>query len=179
MNIWRWLGRRTVRGNADTGEPRVILTSAVAEAMREESEYRFPAETGGVLVGHDDGRGRTIITAATGPGPQAMHSRNRFRRDGTYAQAEVDRLHALSDGGDDYVGEWHSHPDGGGPSGVDFDSMAWVGTNTRYSRNKPFLVIVQRSRSQVWQLRVFRWGQGRLNEMQWAAEISSLKVEEI
>ncbi len=171
MNIWRWIVRRTSSRDADIGEASVIVSPAIAETLCDESERGLPGETGGVLVGHVDASGRTIITAVIGPGPQAMHSRSRFRRDGTYAQAEVDRLHALSDGRDDYVGEWHSHPDGGGPSGVDLDGMAWVGTNTRYSRNEPLLLIAERTRI-VWRLRVFRWKQGQLKEIQSAAKIS-------
>ncbi len=166
MSIRRWLQRRTGQAIARQQDVRVILNTAAVEAIRAESERRSPLESGGVLIGHLDTLGRTRITSATGPGPLAMHSYDRFRRDGDFTQAEVDLRHTTSQGRDDYIGEWHSHPGGEGPSRMDLQSMSWVGTNAKYDRSQPLLLIAQRARSN-WRLRVYRWVQGYLEEVRW------------
>lgn len=143
----------------------LVLPDAIVEAMRFESERGLPNETGGVLVGHVDAVGRTVITAMIGPGPRAFRTPARFRRDGEYAQREVDRLHRESDGRADYVGEWHSHPAAVGPSGVDRGSMEWIGQNERYRREEPFLIIMQRIGARTWCPLIYRWIGGRLTEV--------------
>jgi integrative and conjugative element protein (TIGR02256 family) len=169
---WRawWRAAPPKAGPADVADNRapsttLVLRAAVVETLRLESERRYPSETGGVLVGHVDGDGRTVVIAVIGPGPNALHSRSRFQRDGDYAQTEVDRLHHASDGRDDYLGEWHSHPDVGGPSYIDGGSMSWISNNPRYRRHEPVLIIMERVRKREWCLRAYRWEQRRLVEV--------------
>jgi integrative and conjugative element protein (TIGR02256 family) len=140
----------------------LVLPGSLVETMRIESELGLPNETGGVLVGYADATNRTVITGIVGPGPRAFRTPTRFRRDGNYAQREVDRLHRESDGRDDYVGEWHSHPAPVGPSSFDRESMGWIGENERYRRERPLLIIMQRTRWRSWRPLVFRWVDGRL-----------------
>lgn len=150
----------------------LVLPEVVVEAMRAESERGLPNETGGVLVGHVDSAGRTVIVGVVGPGPRAHRTPTRFRRDGEYAQVEVDRLHRESDGRDDYMGEWHSHPASMGPSGIDRGSMAWIGGNQRYRRNEPLLIIMQRTLWRGWRPLTYRWVQGHLTEVRSSPETS-------
>lgn len=169
----RWPWRRCARaGGDDTSAAAVslVLPHAVVEVMRAESERGLPFETGGVLVGHVDSAGRTLITGVVGPGPHAIRSPTKFTRDGEHSQAEVDRLHRESGGRDDYVGEWHSHPASVGPSGVDVCSMAWIGRNARYRRDQPLLIIMQRTRMREWRPLMYRWIEDRLIEVQFVAE---------
>lgn len=160
----RW---RTIRGTArgahdDVTIDILVLPPAVVEIMRTECERKAPLETGGVLVGYVGGDRRTIVTAVVGPGPSALHMRTRFQRDGDYAQAEVDRLHHASAGRDDYVGEWHSHPEAGGPSMVDRGSMSWISDNPRYGRHEPVLIIMERVGGGEWRVNAYRWVERRL-----------------
>ena len=122
--------------------------------LKTESSKKLPRETGGVLVGHRTSDG-FFITGATGPGPKAVLTRSRFRRDGTYTQEEVDRLFVESAGREDYLGEWHSHPAPMGPSPKDHASMEWISKNRDYARPEPLLVIVQRALSLEWRLLAF------------------------
>lgn len=174
----RWPRRRWARAGGDdtsTAAVSLVLPRAVVGVMREESERGLPDETGGVLVGHVDPAGRTVITGVVGPGPRAIRSPTKFRRDGEHAQSEVDRLHSESEGRDDYVGEWHSHPASVGPSGVDVRSMAWIGGNARYCRDQPLLIIMQRTRTRDWRPLTYRWVRGRLIEVRSVAEDDLLR----
>jgi integrative and conjugative element protein (TIGR02256 family) len=172
----RWWPRLPSRGaSAEPYRARyeaapIVLPASLVDEMRTESERGLPNETGGVLVGHIDPDGRSRITAVVGPGPSALRTRNRFRRDGEYAQVEVDRLHRESDGRDDYLGEWHSHPQSVPASVVDRGSMEWIGTNERYHRDEPVLVIMQRTGDRAWRPLTYRWVRGRLIEVDNAPE---------
>jgi integrative and conjugative element protein (TIGR02256 family) len=134
----------------------IFLPRDIARRIRRECTAGLPAETGGVLVGFESDEG-TSITHVTGPGPRAKRTRSRFRRDGTYTQAEVDRAYAESGGRADYVGEWHSHPDPIGPSGIDCGSMEWVSKNARYRRSSPVMILSRRTRFRRWKLEGYRW----------------------
>jgi integrative and conjugative element protein (TIGR02256 family) len=146
------------------------IPATVEELMRDEAERSRPNETGGVLVGFEKDSGDLVVTAAVGPGPNALHSRSRFRRDGDYSQTEVDRLHHVTSGRDDYIGEWHSHPESGGPSAMDYRSMSWIGANASYARPAPVLVIMERTRRNEWRPRAFRWENGLLAELEVTTE---------
>lgn len=151
----------------------LVLPDAMLDAMRAECERGLPNETGGVLVGHMDGAGCTVIAGVVGPGPRAYRTPSRFRRDGEYAQREVDRMHTESEGRDDYVGEWHSHPASVGPSSVDRGSMDWIGGNARYQRDEPVLIIMQRTLVRDWRPLAFRWVRGELTEVRAAPAADS------
>jgi integrative and conjugative element protein (TIGR02256 family) len=139
----------------------ILLPRGVAAKIRRECAAGLPAETGGALVGNETDDG-TQITDATGPGPLARRTRSRFRRDGTYTQAEVDRAYIESGGREDYVGEWHSHPDSVGPSGIDCGSMMWISNNARYRRSNPVMILARRSKFSRWKLEGYRWNGSRL-----------------
>src|SRR5690242_2379953 len=89
--------------------------------MIKESIHSHPLETGGVLIGSFNSN-CAVITKATGPGPNAEQTPTEFKRDGEFSQWVLDETVAHSDGTQDYIGEWHSHPKDSGPSGKDFAS---------------------------------------------------------
>lgn len=147
----------------------MVLTRSVADAVLRECRRRAPLETGGVLVGYESD-GRLFVTHATGPGPRAVHTRSRFRRDGEYTQAEVDRLHEASGGHDDYIGEWHSHPAPVGPSSVDLTSLRWISGNPRYERPEPAMLLARRTIWFRWRLEAYRLSHGSLLAMRVAID---------
>jgi integrative and conjugative element protein (TIGR02256 family) len=160
---WWW-----TRFRREEPRPRgmVSLAAPALETMRAEADRGLPSETGGVLVGYRTGSGEVVVTGATGPGPRSFRTRSRFRRDGDHAQTEVDRLHQVSGGRDDYVGEWHSHPEPVGPSGIDVGSMAWIGANAAYQTEEPLLVILQRASRSTWRPLAYRWSGGGLVDLE-------------
>lgn len=89
---------------------RVYVLDSAIRTLAEESEAKPGIETGGVLVGFaDTDLNAVVVTAASGPGPNAHHGRNTFDRDRAYCQEFLDRHAAATDGIVDFVGEWHKH----------------------------------------------------------------------
>jgi integrative and conjugative element protein (TIGR02256 family) len=120
----------------------LLLSEEAHDAIVAETESRVDVETGGILIGFVDQEGTAIVVRATGPGPNAKHSRLEFRRDVEYAQGEIQR--AADELGDKglYVGEWHSHlvPDPQ-PSAIDVDSLFGISAVSHYLTRCPALVI--------------------------------------
>jgi len=82
---------------------RAALAVIAAEA-RASADGR---ETGGILLGADDGE-RVDVRHAGGPGPDADRSTTGFRRDLIHAQQLA--IDAWATDGSVWVGEWHTHP---------------------------------------------------------------------
>lgn len=125
------------------------LNQAPMKFMISESIHSLPLETGGVLIGSITGN-CALITRATGPGPNAEHTPTEFRRDGEYSQWVLDETAIQSDGSQDYIGEWHSHPKNSGPSGKDFASLRWIAQNPKYAIAQPVLGICGKQKDDSW-----------------------------
>lgn len=91
--------------------PVVTIASHAFNAIGQEVIRRTDgAETGGILLGHVAEPARIEVSIAGGPGPNALHEARRFVRDLTYAQTLAER--AWADEQAQWVGEWHTHPNG-------------------------------------------------------------------
>lgn len=85
----------------------VIASDAAEDLLRHASASRDGSETGGILLGHDEGlHGEVRIMACGGPGPLAVRRPDRFMRDRDHAQELADRAFQQ---GHTWVGEWHTH----------------------------------------------------------------------
>lgn len=78
-------------------------------------------ETGGILLGLDDGRTVSILEAG-GPGPNATRGPKRFLRDLDHAQLLA--ASAWAKDGSQWIGEWHTHP-GGKPIPSEIDLCSY------------------------------------------------------
>jgi len=134
----------------------IRLAASAAEAMRAESQQRYPRETGGILIGSVEADCLHVIHVV-GPGPHAHHGVRRFVRDGNYAQQALDAHYIASVGQLDYIGEWHSHPLQVGPSQQDRASLAWISANEAYHQEHPVLIICQRVQNKQWLFRGYQW----------------------
>lgn len=114
-----------------------------------ECQTRYPKETGGILIGKRDGL-LFHIEIAIGPGPNAIHKRNNFTRDGNFSQSQLDRIVIETKGELDYLGEWHSHPNKTGPSITDFNSLQKIKMDLSYNIPDPILGIVNYKKEE-WQ----------------------------
>jgi integrative and conjugative element protein (TIGR02256 family) len=125
----------------------VWLSDDVVASIRREAERLHPFETGGVLLGWRDGSDR-IVMGATGPGRGAMHGRVAFLPDHPWQLARIREAFRRSGGDLDYLGDWHTHPDG----------AASMSTTDRQTLNRiarrvsePVMLIAA-GRSERWEL---------------------------
>lgn len=97
-----------------------IRESALITISEEMTRSPDGLETGGILLGFDH-PDRMIVSQAGEPGPNAVRSKHRFLRDLAYAQELAGDAWASE--GSQWIGEWHSHPDGQvEPSPADLES---------------------------------------------------------
>lgn len=82
-------------------------------AVRAEAHRAYPLETGGLLLGWWDEDGRTAwVETVVGPGPEAHHARASFEPDWHWQQDQVARLYTRYARRLQYLGDWHTHPNG-------------------------------------------------------------------
>lgn len=102
------------------------LARNVMEFMRSECLTLQPLETGGILLGWRRGDA-TVVAAALGPGPAALHGRHLFIPDDRWHTTQVKAVFASSGGDLNYLGDWHSHPGGvAAMSSLDEQTLARV-----------------------------------------------------
>jgi len=88
------------------------LNGRARQKMLAYANASFPLETGGMLLGYEANNGEAVVTSIIGPGPHARHFRDRFVPDAEYQQAELEAHYTRTNGGETYLGDWHTHPDG-------------------------------------------------------------------
>jgi integrative and conjugative element protein (TIGR02256 family) len=86
--------------------PVLDITDSTLNQIRMLSLSSSRKETGGILVGFNQGRD-IRVTGASDPGPNADRSATHFLRDTRYCRTFLGRV--FQETGADYVGEWHSH----------------------------------------------------------------------
>lgn len=74
---------------------------------------KLPRETGGILVGAFDKQRKIlyVVDVIESP-PDSQEQPTLYIRGSAGLSAELERIRRVTAGGLDYVGEWHSHPDG-------------------------------------------------------------------
>ena len=120
---------------------------------------KYPKETGGILIGWQLGR-IFYIETAIGPGPNAIHKNNGFKRGGDFSQSQLDSIVLETHGQWDYLGEWHSHPHNVGPSSIDNNSMKKVQTSPEFNMLQPILGLIINDR-RVWHFHCYMLSQNQ------------------
>lgn len=137
-----------------------LTTQLIAEAVR-----YAPKETGGVLLGDVGESPRvSIATELVGAGPSAQREAHRFVPDGPWQRAEIATRYAASGQTLDYLGDWHSHPSGNGPSRLDHTTARRIATTPDARCPHPLFLIVTAVGS-GWELRPYRFGRHRLQRI--------------
>ncbi|WP_123598204.1 Mov34/MPN/PAD-1 family protein [Pseudomonas frederiksbergensis] len=117
----------------------VVISSEVLELI---SRYKQSApddcEAGGILIGVMHGP-HLEITGATGPQQTDKRYRMRFRRSEAGHQFILNRRWENSGGTENYVGEWHTHPESD-PQPSSIDLKEWSRTSKRLG--EPMIVII-------------------------------------
>jgi integrative and conjugative element protein (TIGR02256 family) len=134
----------------------VWLSSQVMQSMCRYARELSPLENGGILLGWRSGEDR-IVADLRGPGPHALHGRHCFVPDHAWQVTEINRAFQASRGDLDYLGDWHSHPDGVAEMS-DLDSATLLRIARRVSA--PLMLIVAGSgtewSAQCWKGQVVR-----------------------
>lgn len=135
---------------------RDIMALLEAEAI-----CRTPCETGGVLLGYWAGDGRDcVVTHVVGPGPNATHCEMRFAPDHEHQVAEIERLYQQSSRRLQYLGDWHSHPGGGGElSKQDRRTLRTIARSRTARVSRPVMLIL--AGGPVWEPHAWRYGRRR------------------
>lgn len=119
----------------------VPVTVDLSESARQEAieaaDAAHPLETGGILVGTEIDRRLTVsgVVEVTDPDAQL----NSYHM-GEGAVAEALSLVKEADSRVGYLGEWHSHPDGSGPSTLDVATMLSIAAGSDCAN--PVLLLV-------------------------------------
>lgn len=113
------LGRSTV----DQRGWDVRVLAPVVEFVRKDTHQCAPLESGGTLYGTVNPLMRRItVTRVEPPPPDSQRSRDRFIHGTVGLRERVRHIEQRSTGLIGFLGTWHSHPKGGGASGMDRDT---------------------------------------------------------
>jgi integrative and conjugative element protein (TIGR02256 family) len=106
---------------------------------------KLPTETGGVLLGSWDFMRRIVYAVTTIPAPLDSEERDTlFIRGSKGLRDLVKKTGERTGGMIQYIGEWHSHPDGYGtvPSKDDCNVFSWLSEKTQEDGFPPVMLIV-------------------------------------
>jgi integrative and conjugative element protein (TIGR02256 family) len=92
---------------------RIVFDATVKRAMRKHRLRRLPNETGGVLLGAFDlDRKLVFVSHVVGSPDDSREWPTIYIRGSSGLRSAVQDAERLTQGGLEYIGEWHSHPDG-------------------------------------------------------------------
>ena len=139
--------------------PRLARTLVIAPSLRDElvrdAELHAPSETGGVLLGSTNRASRAaVVEVLVEAGPNAQREPHRFEPDGPWQRQRIAELYETSGRRLDYLGDWHSHPQGGGPSGLDRSTARGIAETPAARCPSPIFLIVTYDRGK-WQIRAY------------------------
>jgi integrative and conjugative element protein (TIGR02256 family) len=104
---------------------RIVFDATVKRAMRSRRSRRLPNETGGVLLGAFDlDRKLVFVSDVLGSPDDSREWPTVYIRGSAGLRLAVQDAERLTQGGVEYVGEWHSHPDGIGGEASSTDKRA-------------------------------------------------------
>lgn len=83
----------------------------VAELLKM-AEKALPWETGGLLLGYRVSDSEVVVNQIIGPGPRAVHRLDSFNPDAAWQAGEIAERYADAGRNLDYLGDWHTHPQG-------------------------------------------------------------------
>ena len=143
----------------------LAIDAALARRVLGEAERHAPNETGGVLLGyHDDHTKVILVSDIVDAGPRARRETHRFEPDGAWQRKRIAELYASSGRTLAYVGDWHSHPLGGNPSGLDRATARRIAKTPAARCPHPIMLIAGCSKDR-WELEAYRYARRRLHRI--------------
>ena len=134
----------------------IKFSQAAIQEMISEAESMYPDETGGILLGFWTAEFQeAIVVKAIGPGPCAKHSSSYFYPDGEYHRKVIEENFIATNGRVTYLGDWHSHPlGGGGLSRLDRLTLKKIAKTPESQTIHPLMIILAGKNS--WE--IYAWG---------------------
>ena len=122
----------------------VKFSQSSIRKMIVEAGSSVPDETGGILLGYWTVEFKeAIVLYAIGPGPCAIRSPAKFYPDGEYHWKVIEQIFTTTNGKVTYLGDWHSHPQGGrNLSWLDRSTLKKIAQTPESQTNHPLMVIL-------------------------------------
>lgn len=128
----------------------VTWASNIKAAMIREADSTYPYETGGILLGRHF-PGLFHVTHMVGPGPGARHYKTSFIPDRDWQYEQIDALYGQLSGSLDYLGDWHTHPQGSlSPSETDLALLEAIAATPESRCPTPIMCILAGTGSGKW-----------------------------
>lgn len=127
------------------GEWTLHLSAQVKRQLLELREQALPNETGGTLVGAYDQQSKSVYVTSAVPSPgDSEEYPNSYIRGSAGLRKRYKEISELTAGMLQYIGEWHSHPQGVGvlPSSLDRKLFDWLTMNMASDGLPPLMIIV-------------------------------------
>lgn len=120
----------------------IHLSKSVLREIEEITSLHYPKEFGGIFIGFKSELG-IIITDVLVP-DKYINGRTVFVRHPGTLNERLEEIHKITNGEIQYLGEWHSHPDGPTyPSITDKDAMKEIAKDKKINEDNPLLMIAE------------------------------------
>lgn len=120
----------------------IHISKSVLKTIEEETTFHYPNEFGGVFIGYKTDK-NFIITNILIP-DEYKNGKTIFVREPGTLNERLSEIHNITNGKIQYLGEWHSHPDGPtNPSSTDIKAMKEIARDKNINIDKPLLMIVE------------------------------------
>ncbi|MCY4364739.1 MAG: ThiF family adenylyltransferase [Chloroflexi bacterium] len=127
----------------------VIYDSELLDRLAQMRESRLPNETGGVLIGSRDRTRKILYVVDALPSPSDSEElKTSYIRGTKGLSEEVERIANITGSNLDYIGEWHSHPDGNSvkPSANDQRLLNWIRSGLEETGETGLMCIIGEGR---------------------------------
>lgn len=164
ISIWRTDEEGSVRHFKATPSPVIACQAGdwfistndyVMDKLRMARLEKLPKETGGVLIGSFDMEHSVVyvVDALLSP-PDSQEQPAGFVRGFQGLKSQVEEIEKTTSGGLQYVGEWHSHPDGYEcrPSSDDLKLFGWLADKMFADGLLPLMLIMGGQNQHAWYL---------------------------
>ncbi|MCW9023076.1 MAG: Mov34/MPN/PAD-1 family protein [Gammaproteobacteria bacterium] len=119
------------------------IPKSIFDAMVEEAEKKKPLETGGAFMGYVADNHDVIITDMIDAGVNAIHKKISFTPDQEYQLKEMEDIYYNSEGMTNYLGDWHTHPNGTTNLSLkDKKTLTRIGITPESQNSYPIMVIL-------------------------------------
>jgi integrative and conjugative element protein (TIGR02256 family) len=129
---------------APFGDWTLYVDGAVHEKLLSIRASKLPNETGGVLLGSIDLSRKIVYVVDVLPSPpDSKEWPTLYIRGSEQLKEEIERVQKITAGNLEYVGEWHSHPNGvsARPSPDDLNVFTWL-TELMDQESLPALMVI-------------------------------------